>query len=97
MVVRPLTHIFDCIATKPSNLFASHYPVFWKEEDAPMLTPVLISVIVTLIVVGLLLYLIGLIPMDGTIKQIIRVVVIIAVIIWLLQTFGLLGSLGLHH
>ncbi len=43
-----------------------------------MLTPVLISVIVTLIVVGLLLYLIGLIPMDGTIKQIIRVVVIIA-------------------
>jgi len=35
--------------------------------------------------------------MDGTIKQIIRVVVIIAVIVWLLQTFGLLGSLGLHH
>jgi len=62
-----------------------------------MLTPALISVIVTLIVVGLLLYLIGLIPMDGTIKQIIRVVVIIAVIVWLLQTFGLLGSLGLHH
>jgi len=25
------------------------------------------------------------------------VVVIIAVIVWLLQTFGLLGSLGLHH
>ena len=62
-----------------------------------MLTSTLISVIVTLIVVGLLLYLIGLIPMDGTIKQIIRVVVIIAVIVWLLQTFGLLGSLGLHH
>jgi putative exporter of polyketide antibiotics len=68
-----------------------------KEEDAPMLTSTLISVIVTLIVIGLLLYLIGLIPMDGTIKQIIRVVVIIAVVIWLLQTFGLLGSLGLHH
>jgi hypothetical protein len=62
-----------------------------------ILTPALISVIVTLIVVGLLLYLIGLIPMDGTIKQIIRVVVIIAVIVWLLQTFGLLGSLGFHH
>jgi hypothetical protein len=62
-----------------------------------MLTSALISVIVTLIVVGLLLYLIGLIPMDGTIKQIIRVVVIIAVIIWVLQTFGLLGSLGFHH
>jgi hypothetical protein len=62
-----------------------------------MLTPALISVIVTLIVIGLLLYLIGLIPMDGTIKQIIRVVVIIAVIIWLLQTFNLLGPLGFHH
>jgi hypothetical protein len=62
-----------------------------------MFTSALISVIVTLIVVGLLLYLIGLIPMDGTIKQIIRVVVIIAVVIWLLQTFGLLGPLGLHH
>jgi hypothetical protein len=62
-----------------------------------MLTSTLISVVVTLIVVGLLLYLIGLIPMDGTIKQIIRVVVIIAVVIWLLQTFGLLGGLGLHH
>ncbi|MBN9613940.1 MAG: hypothetical protein BGO25_13940 [Acidobacteriales bacterium 59-55] len=62
-----------------------------------MLTPALISIIVTLIVVGLLLYLIGLIPMDGTIKQIIRVVVILAVIIWLLQSFGLLGSIGHGH
>ena len=62
-----------------------------------MLTPALISIIVTLIVVGLVLYLVGLIPMDGTIKQIIRVVVIIAVIIWLLQSFGLLGSIGHGH
>lgn len=62
-----------------------------------MLTPALISIIVTLIVIGLLLYLIGLIPMDGTIKQIIRVIIIIAVIIWLLQSFGLLGPLGIGH
>jgi hypothetical protein len=62
-----------------------------------MFTPALISIIVTLIVVGLLLYLIGLIPMDGTIKQIIRVVVIIAVIIWLLESFGLLGPIGHGH
>jgi hypothetical protein len=62
-----------------------------------MLTPALISIIVTLIVIGLLLYLIGLIPMDGTIKQIIRVVVILAVIIWLLQSFGLLGPIGHGH
>jgi hypothetical protein len=54
----------------------------------------LISIIVTLIVVGLLLYLVDLIPMDGTIKQIIRLIVIIAVIVWLLQAFGLIGSLN---
>lgn len=62
-----------------------------------MFTPALISIIVTLVVIGLVLYLIGLIPMDGTIKQIIRVVIIIAVIIWLLQSFGLLGSIGHGH
>ena len=59
-----------------------------------MLTSGLISIIVALVVVGLVLYLIGLIPMDGTIKQIIKVIVIIAVIVWLLQTFGFLGSIG---
>ena len=36
--------------------------------------------------------------MDSAIKQIIRIIVIIAVVIWLLQVFGLLGSLnGLIH
>lgn len=60
-----------------------------------MVTSTLVSVIVTLIVVGLLLYLIGLIPMDGTIKQIIHAVVIIAVVIWLLKVFGLLSALGI--
>jgi hypothetical protein len=62
-----------------------------------MFTPALISIIVTLIVVGLLLYLISLIPMDGAIKQIIRVVVIILVILWLLREFGLLGPIEHGH
>ena len=62
-----------------------------------MLSSGLISIIVSLVVIGLLLYLIELIPMDGTIKQIIRIIVIIAVIVWLLQSFGLLGSLGIGH
>lgn len=62
-----------------------------------MLMPGLVSIIVTLIVIGLLLYLIGMIPMDGTIKQIIRAVVVIFVMVWLMQSFGLLGSLGLGH
>ena len=59
-----------------------------------MLTSGLISIIVYLVVVGLVLYLIELIPMDRTIKQIIRVIVIIAVVVWLLQAFGLIGSLS---
>ena len=59
-----------------------------------MFTSGLVGIIITLIVVGLLLYLVELIPMDGTIKQIIRIIVIIAVVIWLLQVFGLLGSLN---
>jgi hypothetical protein len=59
-----------------------------------MLTSGLISIIVTLVVIGLLLYLVDLIPMDHTIKQIIRIIVIIAVVVWLLQAFGLIGSLN---
>jgi hypothetical protein len=59
-----------------------------------MLSSGIVSIIISLVVVGLLLYLIDIIPMDGTIKQIIRVIVIIAVIIWLLQAFGLIGSLN---
>ena len=55
----------------------------------------LINLVITLIVVGVLLWLVNsYIPMDGKIKQILNVVVVIAVVIWLLQAFGLLGSLG---
>ena len=55
----------------------------------------LINVVISLIVVGVLLWLVNTyIPMDGKIKQILNAVVVIAVVIWLLQAFGLLGSLG---
>lgn len=48
----------------------------------------LISLVIVLIIVGLLLYLVNnFIPMDGKIKQIINVVVVIAVVLWLLQLF----------
>jgi len=59
-----------------------------------MLSSGIISIIISLVVVGLVLYLVDIIPMDGTIKQIIRVIVIIAVIVWLLQAFGVIGSVG---
>ena len=59
-----------------------------------MLTSGLVGIIITLVVIGLLLYLVELIPRDCTIKQIIRIIVIIGVVLWLLQAFGLIGSLG---
>ena len=62
-----------------------------------MFTPALISIIVTLVVIGLVLYLIDLIPMDGTIKTIIRLIVILMVVVWLLQQFGLIGPVGPFH
>lgn len=55
------------------------------------MTP-LISLLITLIVVGVILYLINnYLPMDGKIKSILNVVVVIAVILWLLRSFGMLG------
>jgi len=55
----------------------------------------LLSIVITLIVVGVLLWLVNsYIPMDGKIKQILNVVVVIAVVIWLLYAFGLIGSSG---
>lgn len=53
----------------------------------------LISFVIVLIVVGVLLWMINnYIPMDEKIKMIINVVVMIAVVLWVLQVFGLLGS-----
>jgi hypothetical protein len=55
----------------------------------------LLNLLVTLVVVGVILWLVNnYIPMDSKIKSILNVVVVIAVVIWLLQAFGLLGSLG---
>jgi len=52
-----------------------------------------ISLIVTLIVVGVLLWLVNTyIPMDEKIKNIMNVLVVIVVVLWLLQSFGLIGS-----
>ena len=55
----------------------------------------LIQVVIVLIVVGVLLGLVNrLIPMAGTIKSILNAVVVIAVVLWLLSVFGVLGSLS---
>lgn len=58
----------------------------------------LINLVITLIVVGVLLWLVNrYIPMDSKIKSILNIVVVIVVVVWLLQVFGILGSLsGIH-
>ena len=54
----------------------------------------LIGLVLTLVIVGILLWLINnYVPMDPKIKSIVNVVVVIVVVIWLLQAFGVLGSL----
>ncbi len=55
----------------------------------------LIHVVLVLIVVGVLLWLVNsYIPMAGSIKTILNAVVVIAVVLWLLSVFGLIGELS---
>jgi len=55
----------------------------------------LISLVVTLIVVGVLLWAVNTyIPMDPTIKKILNIVIVIAVVLWLLAAFGVLGHMS---
>lgn len=54
----------------------------------------ILTILVVLIVVGVLLWLINTyIPMDRKIKNILNAVVVIVVVIWLLQAFGVWSSM----
>jgi hypothetical protein len=58
----------------------------------------LLTVLLVLIVAGVLLWLVNtFIPMDGNIKKIFNVVVVIVVIVWLLKVFGLFNYLKDIH
>jgi hypothetical protein len=50
-----------------------------------------------LIVVGIVLWLVNLIPMQGAIKSLLNAVVVIFVVIWLLNVFGLFPYLSNIH
>jgi hypothetical protein len=55
----------------------------------------LIQILLTLIVVGVLLWLVNrFVPMAGSIKSILNAVVVIGVVLWLLNAFGLFHSLS---
>ncbi len=54
----------------------------------------LVSLVITLIVVGVLLWLVNnYIPMDSKIKRILNIVVVVAVVVWLLNLLGLMDSI----
>lgn len=55
----------------------------------------IMSVLIALTIVGVALWLINTyLPMDGKIKNILNIVIVIAVVVWLLQAFGVIGSIG---
>lgn len=52
----------------------------------------MINLIIVLVIIGVCLWLVETkIPMDDTIKVVIRVVVVLGVVIWLLNAFGIVG------
>ena len=54
----------------------------------------IVEVVIVLIVVGVLLWLINTyIPMASAVKSLLNIVVVIVLIVWLLQVFGIWGSI----
>ena len=54
----------------------------------------LVTIVISLIVVGVLLWLVNTyIPMDGKIKKIINIVVVVVVVLWLLNVFGVMDHI----
>jgi hypothetical protein len=52
----------------------------------------LISIVVVLVIVGVVLWLIeNHVPMSAPIKTVLRVVVVLVLCLWLLQSFGIVG------
>jgi hypothetical protein len=58
----------------------------------------LLTIAVVLIITGVFLWLVNnYIPMDGKIRRILNIVVVIVVIVWLLKVFGLFSYLKDIH
>ena len=54
----------------------------------------LVSLIVVLVVLGVIMYMVNkYIPMESNIKNILNVAVVVFLLLWLLQAFGLLSGL----
>lgn len=58
----------------------------------------LLTIILALVLVGVLLWALNaFVPMDATVKKILNVVVVLALVIWLLKAFGLFASVAAIH
>ena len=58
----------------------------------------LINIVIALIVVGVALWVINtFIPMAGSIKTILNVVVVVAVVVWVLQAAGMWGNISSYR
>ena len=58
----------------------------------------LLTILLVIIAAGILLWVVNnYIPMQGTLKRILNIVVVVVVIIWLLKVFGLFGYLMNIH
>jgi len=54
----------------------------------------ILTILVVIVVVGILLWAVNsFLPMDGKVKSILNAVVVILLVIWLLQAFGLIDAL----
>jgi len=54
----------------------------------------LVNIVVILVVVGLIMWLINTyIPMAGAIKSLLNIVVFVVVLVWILQTFWIIGAI----
>lgn len=58
----------------------------------------LVELIVTIAIVGVLLWAVETyVPMDAGIKKLLQIIVVLVLVIWLLQSFGLIGSVNGDH
>jgi hypothetical protein len=57
----------------------------------------LVQILIVLVVIGFLLWLVNLIPMQGTIRSIFNAIVVVAVVLWLLNIFGFMHALPRIH
>ncbi len=58
----------------------------------------LITFIAIIAIIGFLLWMVNnYIPMDGKIRNILNAVVVIGVVVWILQTLGIMGPLSAIH